>query len=681
MATDIVASLFGVTPEMYQQRQMAQADERALQYAQLTPFQQANYAISRGAYGLAGALGGALGAQDPQLQLISQRNAIARQIDYNNPASIMEGQRLLARVGDTVGALQLANVARDLEYKQAQTTQSLAAAGASRAQAAKSQAEIDKIDRQQRAFALLTGAKPAEAAAPGAAPAGVAAPAAMPEAAVPAAAVPGAQPLYSINKQSLAGLPDDIQNLIQIKLEDAARLRADTTDPQSARADLRLRQAEMLEEQAARTFLAKRPDLRRLTGEESKDAISQRKFNNPIYYTLSDSQRAAVDKEFDAASEKAQLAQAKQTLGFQFAPTAAAAAPAAAVVPAAAPAAVVPAARATAPAAAASTRASISQQIAELENRRKQFLALTEISDAKAEAEILGDRIKDLREQLKPTEIAKLEREIDQFRADGASDTDPRIKTRLDKIVKLSTPTSERFGTDREAISKEKFFKPFAELTQAQAAVVNAEFEERQGRKAEKGAAKFTVTQETEFAKQLGAAQGTRYKDAVSLRDNAISALNTFDQLSKLNDQGLISGSFATGRVGATNLLNTLGLISPADSATLARSENYQKVAGDAILATLGGKLGAGFSNEDRKFIQGLVPQLENSPTARRQLIDFMVSKNRAIVGETTRLIDYAENKRTLNGFVPSVPLPSGGGLQGLSDEELRRRYEAARKK
>lgn len=474
MATDIVASLFGVTPEMYQQRQMAQADERALQYAQLTPFQQANYAIGRGAYGLAGALGGALGAQDPQLQLISQRNAIARQIDYNNPASIMEGQRLLARVGDTVGALQLANVARDLEYKQAQTTQSLAAAGASRAQAAKSQAEIDEIDRQQRAFAQLTGAKPAEAAAP----------AAVPAAAVPvAAAAPEAQPLYSINEQSLANLPGDVQNLIRIKLEDAARLRADTTDPQSARAALRLRQAEMLEEQAARTFLANRPDLRRLTGEESKDAISQRKFNNPIYYTLSDSQRAAVDKEFDAASGKAQLAQAKQSLGFQFAPTAAAAAAPAAVVPAAA----------AAPTAAASTRASISQQIAELENRRGQMLALTRVPAAKAEADLLGDRIKDLREQLKPTEIAKLEREIDQFRADGASDTDPRIKTRLDKIAKLSTPTSERFGTDREAISKEKFFKPFAELTQAQVAVVNAEFEERQGRKAEKGAPKILL--------------------------------------------------------------------------------------------------------------------------------------------------------------------------------------------
>lgn len=474
MATDIVTSLFGVTPEMYQQRQMAQADERALQYAQLTPFQQANYAISRGAYGLAGALGGALGAQDPQLQLISQRNAIARQIDPTNLESMRTGIRALVQAGDQVGAMQLSQILQQRENDIALRSQREAAAGASLAQAAKSQAEIDEINRQQRAFALLTGAKPAEAAAPAAA---------VPEAAVPAAAAaPEAQPLYSINKQSLAGLPDDIQNLIQIKLEDAARLRADTTDPQSARAALRLRQAEMLEEQAARTFLANRPDLRRLTGEESKDAISQRKFNNPIYYTLSDSQRAAVDKEFDAASGKAQLAQAKQSLGFQFAPTAAAAAPAA-VIPAAA----------AAPAAAASMRASISQQIAELENRRGQMLALTKVPAAKAEAELLGDRIKDLREQLKPTEIAKLEREIDQFRADGAPDTDSRIKTRLDKIAKLSTPTSERFGTDREAISKEKFFKPFAELTQAQVAVVNAEFEERQGRKAEKGAPKILL--------------------------------------------------------------------------------------------------------------------------------------------------------------------------------------------
>lgn len=164
--------------------------------------------------------------------------------------------------------------------------------------------------------------------------------------------------------------------------------------------------------------------------------------------------------------------------------------------------------------------------------------------------------------------------------------------------------------------------------------------------------------QENEFSKQLGKAQADRYAAASTLRDNAIAAINTFQTLSQLNDEGLISGTFATGRVGATNLLNTLGLVSPAESEKLARSENYQKVAGDAILATLGGKLGAGFSNEDRKFIQGLVPQLENSPLARRQLIDFMLRKNQAVLAETTRLMTFAEQNRTLSGFTPSIPLP-----------------------
>lgn len=131
---DIVASLFGVTPESYQQQQSAAEDQRALALAQLTPFQRAEFNINRGAYNLGQAVGGALGAQDPQLQLISARNAIAKQINYNDPASIQQGVQQLAQAGDTVGAMQLATVGRDLEYKQAQTAQARAAANRERQQ-------------------------------------------------------------------------------------------------------------------------------------------------------------------------------------------------------------------------------------------------------------------------------------------------------------------------------------------------------------------------------------------------------------------------------------------------------------------------------------------------------------------------------------------------------------------
>jgi hypothetical protein len=187
---------------------------------------------------------------------------------------------------------------------------------------------------------------------------------------------------------------------------------------------------------------------------------------------------------------------------------------------------------------------------------------------------------------------------------------------------------------------------------------------------------------EAEFAKELGKFDAKKVSEAMSARDNAFATVRSLDQLSKLDDQGLISGSFASGRVGATNLLNTLGLASPADQKTLATSQNYQKVSGDVILGTLGGKLGAGFSNEDRKFIEGLVPQLETSPAARRQLITFMRNKNIAVAEEATRLETYARSNKGLSGFQPKIPLGQNAPASpysGLSDAELEERIKRAK--
>ena len=581
MATDIVASLFGVTPEMYQQRQAAQADERALQYAQLTPFQQANYAISRGGYGLAGALGGALGAQDPQLQLISQRNAIARQIDYNNPASIMEGQRLLARVGDTVGALQLANVARDLEYKQAQTTQSLAAAGASRAQAAKSQAEIDEIDRQQRAFAQLTGARPAEAAAP-------------------AAVVPE------------AAAPTSLMDMSQAQIDSYFSAGRQRTE--------RIKREQDLAEIARLT-----EDLNKL----EPGGIGELSYEN---------RRKFLTDRINELTVR----------------TAAAAAPAA---------------PAAAPAAAASTRASISQQIAELENRRGQMLALIKVPAAKAEAELLGDRIKDLREQLKPTEIAKLEREIDQFRADGASDTDPRIKTRLDKIAKLSTPTSERFGTDREAISKEKFFKPFAELTQAQVAVVNAEFEERQGRKAEKGAAKFTLP----GADKLADIPAFRASVQRTIEPQLKSITAADQALTAINDS-LATGNFASYRAAQVQFARAI-----AGAGDLSQKELKAAGADPSLLGGAADVISTAFTSTPSEDTQKKIRStLRAIITVSRKQAKDEVDQQRKIAlrspGYNADAVNEALRFPQLEGGTVPTPAVTGGDLAAAAAAELARR-------
>jgi hypothetical protein len=185
---------------------------------------------------------------------------------------------------------------------------------------------------------------------------------------------------------------------------------------------------------------------------------------------------------------------------------------------------------------------------------------------------------------------------------------------------------------------------------------------------------------ESEFLKEMGKIDAKKVADAVTARDTATSSIKSLNKLATLPANELISGAFATGRVGVTNLLSTLGLASPSDVSKLANSQQYQKVAGDVILQTLGGKLGAGFSNDDRKFIQGLIPQLETDPEARRKLIKFMQDKNQEIVQESIRLEKYARDNRGLSGFESKIPMSVEPTTRysNLSDAELEARIKAA---
>lgn len=144
---EIVQSLFGVTPESYQMAQQQRADAQALRYAELDPFQQANFAIGRGANMLAGAAGRALGGQDPELMRITMRQQIAGQLNPNDPASIERGIAALSQAGDTQGAMMLQGEYRKLQESNALVAQRGAAATASQAQAQKAQLSIDQETR------------------------------------------------------------------------------------------------------------------------------------------------------------------------------------------------------------------------------------------------------------------------------------------------------------------------------------------------------------------------------------------------------------------------------------------------------------------------------------------------------------------------------------------------------
>ena len=119
MAT-IVDTLFGVSPERLERERAAAADAQALAFAKLDPFERANFAIGRGANMLAGALGGALGGQDPELQRVTMRQQIARQINPNDPATIQQGIVALQQAGDAEGAMLLNSEFQKMQLGQAQ---------------------------------------------------------------------------------------------------------------------------------------------------------------------------------------------------------------------------------------------------------------------------------------------------------------------------------------------------------------------------------------------------------------------------------------------------------------------------------------------------------------------------------------------------------------------------------
>ena len=111
MAASEILGLF-TSPQQYQQNQLAQFQNRAAQEVQMNPFQQAALGARTAGYQLGQGIGGALGGQDPQLQLIARRQALASQLDPNNPDSYMQVAKMAADAGDQQFAITVADAGR-----------------------------------------------------------------------------------------------------------------------------------------------------------------------------------------------------------------------------------------------------------------------------------------------------------------------------------------------------------------------------------------------------------------------------------------------------------------------------------------------------------------------------------------------------------------------------------------
>ena len=158
MAENIVAGLFGLTPEMYGEQQRTSALAEGIRLAQLDPAARGAALTYGGARGLGTAIGGAMGVQDPQLKLISARQQVLGQLDQSDPTSLLNGAKTLAQMGDQQGAFALADFARKAQVQIAEQQQRLAAGQASLAAAGRErfQADPEKV-RLAREVALLSG--------------------------------------------------------------------------------------------------------------------------------------------------------------------------------------------------------------------------------------------------------------------------------------------------------------------------------------------------------------------------------------------------------------------------------------------------------------------------------------------------------------------------------------------
>jgi hypothetical protein len=108
MATSEIAGLFQ-TPEQYQQALQKQAYDKAVQEESLPWGASQRIAANVGGYQLGGIIGSALGGEDPQLKLISQRQQILGMIDPTNPDSYAQGIQMALQTGDTQTAFILRN--------------------------------------------------------------------------------------------------------------------------------------------------------------------------------------------------------------------------------------------------------------------------------------------------------------------------------------------------------------------------------------------------------------------------------------------------------------------------------------------------------------------------------------------------------------------------------------------
>ena len=105
--TNIVAGLFGMTPEMYQRQQYQQDLQQGYDLARLDPGAAARAQLGAGIGQLGRGFAGAMGIEDPQLRMISQTNQLMQGLNLRDPQSLTNAAQQASQMGNIPLAMKL----------------------------------------------------------------------------------------------------------------------------------------------------------------------------------------------------------------------------------------------------------------------------------------------------------------------------------------------------------------------------------------------------------------------------------------------------------------------------------------------------------------------------------------------------------------------------------------------
>ena len=186
---------------------------------------------------------------------------------------------------------------------------------------------------------------------------------------------------------------------------------------------------------------------------------------------------------------------------------------------------------------------------------------------------------------------------------------------------------------------RQKFAKPTKTAIQKSGAELNAElkakgqpeiYDEKQAynvfstgdvKPIQSGPLVSLGTEETSADKKMGEEMVNRYFKIVDEGQTAVDAFGKMGMLRQLMlDPNFTSGAFTESKMNLAKIYAALG----GDVSNLkgvGTKEAFDALSKDLILAKMGGSLGAGFSEGDRKFVEAQVPQLGTTKEGNLQIL------------------------------------------------------------